>query len=169
MPCTAGDHTSAPVVHGTHGNDLGPPSHPRGIVESVIYALTPSSGTDNAQCVGVQWNPTIAGGWTCMVAVAEDRAGNLGISKPLRVCYAASCDPAQAPPCTDGCTMPTPYTDWGPTSRSSNVAGSEPEFLAQPPELRSTPRALRSSRLTARDVPFLRSTFGSHYTDHTFR
>jgi hypothetical protein len=59
-----------------------------------------------------------ADGWICMVAKATDKAGNVGFSRPMRVCLDSDLpgfsgsppctDPVASPPpsCTDGCTSP---------------------------------------------------------------
>jgi hypothetical protein len=82
----------------------------------VVYALTPVNGTNNLNCTGTKWESTVVGGWTCAVAVAQDNVGNIGISAPLRVCYAlngaAGCD-GPPPTCTDGCVMPSKFVDQG--------------------------------------------------------
>jgi hypothetical protein len=77
----------------------------------VIYAFSPKAGTVPG-CTGDLWESTITTGWTCVAGTARDNAGNVGISKPLRVCYGASC-PTTPPDCTDGCVMPGVFTDQG--------------------------------------------------------
>jgi hypothetical protein len=75
------------------------------------------------ECTGQQWEITSfvdEDGWICMAARAEDLVGNVGISRPLRLCYDSpdiAGSPACAtmsttpPTCTDGCTPPL---RWGP-------------------------------------------------------
>jgi hypothetical protein len=82
----------------------------------VIYGLSPATGTTAAYCTGRQLESNGDTGWRCMVAAAKDNAGNLGISQPLRVCYALNGDSdciGPAPTCTDGCTMPSEFVDLG--------------------------------------------------------
>jgi hypothetical protein len=88
----------------------------------VVYAMNTAE-----VCTGQSIDPGMKGGWTCIAASARDGAGsqgNLGISKPLRVCRAVSstdCVGENALPpatltCTDGCTIPADWTK-EPTSR----------------------------------------------------
>ena len=81
----------------------------------VLYGLNPSAS--GLGCTGRTWEAGVAGGWACAVAVARDGVGNLGISKPLRVCYevlGGECNnPGPPPTCTDGCVMPTTSTSVG--------------------------------------------------------
>jgi hypothetical protein len=81
----------------------------------VIYG---ASVTPGLECTGVEWEFTgklDKDGWVCFAARAADNAGNIGISRPLRVCVddpAVAGTPACAtssitpPTCTDGCTPP---------------------------------------------------------------
>jgi hypothetical protein len=81
-----------------------------------IYTVSPAQNTGPA-CAGRGWQTSVDSGWACVVGTATDAMGNVGISKPLRVCYsldgaAASC--AGAPPsCTDGCRMPEVFAATG--------------------------------------------------------
>jgi hypothetical protein len=80
----------------------------------VIYGLGPAEGNAPG-CTGIAWESTITTGWTCVVAAATDKVGNVGISKPLRVCYGtpAQCPESTKPSCTDGCVMPEVFTAQG--------------------------------------------------------
>lgn len=83
-----------------------------GPVKPVVYALQPASGSTTLNCTGKTWQTTLAGGWACVAGSAVDLAGNLGISKPIRVCYSSDC-PEPPPSCTDGCTMPAVFAEQG--------------------------------------------------------
>ncbi len=86
-------------------------------------AAAPAIFGSGSVCSNNQWtlpqNVASADGWICMVAVAADKAGNVGVSAPLRVCLDATSfpgtppctDPTTAPPpsCTDGCTPPAHF------------------------------------------------------------
>jgi hypothetical protein len=73
---------------------------------------------DNSSCTGVDLeflSKTQPEGWVCAAARAVDKAGNIGISPPIRVCVDDPETPAQPacrtsstvpPSCTDGCTPP---------------------------------------------------------------
>ncbi len=95
---------------------------------AVVFAINVTGS--GVGCTGISWDSGTASGWTCVVARAWDRAapdgqGNLGFSKPIRVCRKvakADCEGANAgeilkPPrsmtCTDGCTMPPEVEAWG--------------------------------------------------------
>jgi hypothetical protein len=91
---------------------------PNGLADPAIFG---SGGL----CTGNQWilpNAVASkDGWLCLVAKATDKVGNVGFSRPLRVCLDAAdangtgfvgtpacTDPNTSPPpsCTDGCTVP---------------------------------------------------------------
>lgn len=86
----------------------------------VIYAASPSPSTD--ECTGVAWEfgPKLTkNGWVCFATRAVDNAGNVGVSRPIRLCVnnpdhgaePACWNSSVAPPtCTDGCT---PQPRWG--------------------------------------------------------
>jgi hypothetical protein len=81
----------------------------------VVYASSPTNGLE---CTGVGWEfgaKVKADGWVCFATRAVDYAGNVGISRPLRICVddpeRAATPPCAnssvtAPTCTDGCTAP---------------------------------------------------------------
>lgn len=87
----------------------------------VIYASSPTAGHE---CTGVGWEFTTKvnkDGWVCFATRSVDRAGNVGISRPIRVCTdvgtiagtPACANSSTTPPdCTDGCTPPA---RWGNT------------------------------------------------------
>jgi hypothetical protein len=88
-------------------------------VEPVVYGIGQMTGLE---CTGTGWElssqlaqATQKEGWFCLAAVAKDKVGNTGISRPLRVCYddpGTSYQPpcwtssTTPPSCTDGCTPP---------------------------------------------------------------
>jgi len=79
----------------------------------VVYASEPSRA-----CTGVSFSINLRGGWTCIAVAARDLAGaqgNLGLSKPIRVCREVSgndcpktkfAEPPSTLSCTDGCKLP---------------------------------------------------------------
>ncbi|HYQ14764.1 MAG TPA: Ig-like domain-containing protein, partial [Polyangiaceae bacterium] len=81
----------------------------------VIYARGVTSGQE---CTGVAWEfatKLTKNGWVCFAARATDFVGNVGVSRPLRVCvdnpdFGASPPCAVSselpPSCTDSCTAP---------------------------------------------------------------
>jgi hypothetical protein len=90
-----------------------------GMREPVVYADSPTA--TGFTCTGTDWEfasvfePTFEG-WVCIAARAVDNAGNVGVSRPLRVCVDNGDDAdgtpdcanlASTPPtCTNGCTPP---------------------------------------------------------------
>ncbi len=88
--------------------------------EPVIYAINPDFG--DLECTGRYWelgavvDREQAEGWLCLAVRASDNVHNVGVSRPLRVCYddprtthVPDCVGApltEAPSCTDGCTPP---------------------------------------------------------------
>ncbi len=86
----------------------------------VIYAASPTPGLE---CTGVSWEfgPKLsANGWACFATRAIDNAGNVGVSRPIRICVndpgrpepACATSSVAPPSCTDGCT---PQLRWGGT------------------------------------------------------
>lgn len=101
--------------------------------EPVVYAYAPAAGSgfectgktldlhnytaDPAQNFGVSLSKD---GWVCMAVRAEDNLGNVGVSRPLRVCLddpgvtwpgdgQPECMKGAPPPsCVDACTAPPP-------------------------------------------------------------
>jgi hypothetical protein len=81
----------------------------------VIYALGSALGGAGAACTGADWEIGFAReGWVCVAGRAEDEVHNVGVSRPLRLCYddgvgaPADC-PLPAPSCLDGCTLPPAF------------------------------------------------------------
>jgi hypothetical protein len=83
---------------------------------AAVWGVQVGSST-SLTCTGRRWelSKSFANeGWQCLAASASDTVGNEGISPPLRVClddetttFQPTCDPSQAPTCTDGCTPPS--------------------------------------------------------------
>lgn len=87
------------------------------IKEPYIYVVGEPK-TDDVSCTGIDFaflTTTEPDGWVCLAARGIDRAGNVGISPPLRVCVDDPLKPGSPPcatmsttppTCTDGCTPP---------------------------------------------------------------
>lgn len=82
-----------------------------------IYALAPNNGSTGA-CEGNTWEigKIVPEGWACLAARVEDNIGNVGVSRPLRVCIndqmgTPNCNSATdtPPDCTDHCTLPPDF------------------------------------------------------------
>jgi len=87
-----------------------------GTGEPAVYVLSPTPSS--RECTGIAWEfaPFVtADGWVCFATRGVDNVGNVGVSRPLRLCVD---DPLRAgqpacaisstipPSCTDGCTPP---------------------------------------------------------------
>ncbi|HEX7478752.1 MAG TPA: hypothetical protein VF331_13175 [Polyangiales bacterium] len=74
-----------------------------------VYAFGPNSN----ECDGTTWNVAsfVGTGWRCLAARAEDNIGNIGVSRPIRVCFndSADCAGMPLPTCTDGCSLPPDF------------------------------------------------------------
>jgi hypothetical protein len=89
----------------------------------VIYAADVDDG--GLECTGTDWEMgSLANGegWLCFAARAVDNAGNVGVSRPIRLCHdnpntaavpACVNDPQgmTAPSCMDNCTAPAPFDE----------------------------------------------------------
>jgi hypothetical protein len=89
-------------------------------LSTVVFGVGPIGG---AACTGADWElgalvPEDYEGWICLAARAKDNVGNVGVSRPLRLCLdrtdpahpgtPACADPSdKAPTCTDGCAIPS--------------------------------------------------------------
>jgi hypothetical protein len=84
----------------------------------VIYGYRPDFGGE--ACTGIDWElgANADEGWVCLAARALDAVGNIGISRPLRICYddpltafvpACKSDDEPPPSCTDGCVLPPAF------------------------------------------------------------
>jgi hypothetical protein len=83
-----------------------------------VYAIGTLAGIE---CTGSQWEIrqfVNTDSWICLAARGVDNVGNVGISRPLRVCMDTDGDPDAGstvckdtlpPTCTDGCTPPAGY------------------------------------------------------------
>ena len=90
--------------------------HDSGTSEDVIYTLTSGS---SAECTGkvLDLSASVPNGWVCLAGRAVDRAGNVGVSAPIRVCLNNPNKPTPAcanssvpkPTCTSGCTVPIKF------------------------------------------------------------
>jgi hypothetical protein len=88
----------------------------------IIYAASPTENT--TECTGVSWEfgtKVAADGWVCFAARAVDYAGNVGISRPLRLCLDNPDRPGtpdcansstSPPSCTNSCTPPARLGGW---------------------------------------------------------
>jgi hypothetical protein len=82
----------------------------------VVYALDPIPSS--IACTGQTWEIGAHAdeGWVCLAGRALDNAGNIGISRPLRLCYdnpdtSFVPDCSEPPECTDGCTLPPAFPE----------------------------------------------------------
>lgn len=87
----------------------------------VIYAV--GVDDDGLECTGTDWemgSSALGEGWLCFAARIEDHAGNVGISRPIRLCYDDPDTAAEpgcvvdtmgltAPSCMSGCTAPLAF------------------------------------------------------------
>lgn len=82
--------------------------------EPVVYGI---GGLKEPECTGSLWDLGLIPGandWLCLAVRASDNLGNVGISRPLRVCFdnpdvpgAPPCASGSPPPsCTDSCAPP---------------------------------------------------------------
>jgi hypothetical protein len=86
----------------------------------VIFAQDVTAA-NTLTCTGAQWQigvlPAVKEGWLCLAVRAPDLARNVGISRPLRVCYnddnpangEPSC-PQPGPSCAENCVLPPKFT-----------------------------------------------------------
>jgi hypothetical protein len=82
------------------------------LAEPAVFAYSPTNGSE---CTGQAWGFKSLidsdDGWVCFAARATDNAGNIGISRPLRVCIDTDATDGQAPPCADAGSTPPSCTD----------------------------------------------------------
>ena len=81
---------------------------PREAKPAGIFAFKPTDNTTTT-CDGdsIALGQNLQPGWVCLVARAEDEIGNVGVSRPLRLCLVDATACLTSPPsCTDGCTPP---------------------------------------------------------------
>jgi len=77
-------------------------------VDSSVPAIFGIGSLDGIACTGTDWEigPVVEEGWICVAGRAEDHTGNVGISRPLRLCFD---DGKGAPPsCLDQDADPPP-------------------------------------------------------------
>jgi hypothetical protein len=95
-----------------------------GTPEPAVYSLLQSGGEcDASQLQFSSMRGVTANGWICLAARAVDRAFNVGVSAPMRLClYAAELGAAPdcaapmstpLPTCTTNCTLPVRFFDGG--------------------------------------------------------
>jgi hypothetical protein len=103
------DNRSDMWVSISHSMDGKPP---------VIYALGSSLGGTGSACAGADWEigSSAQEGWVCVAGRAEDEVHNVGVSRPLRLCYDNGVDPPPdcpmpPPSCLDGCLPPPPMNE----------------------------------------------------------
>ncbi len=122
--CTGGVESSAPKLCLDHTSDMSVVIHHAvGIKEPVIYAKDPLDSSQQV-CTGTEWEVSAAIskvnegntylGWVCLATRAVDTVGNVGISRPLRICLddgtnPQRCDGVSPPSCTDNCTPPPAF------------------------------------------------------------
>jgi hypothetical protein len=115
--CTFGTQVSSPSMLCQGDSDMYYVPYFREIKDPMVYVVgTPNSS--DATCTGIDWSflsKDQPDGWVCLAARVVDKAGNVGISPPLRICVdnpdndivppcrTMSIEP---PTCTDGCTPP---------------------------------------------------------------
>ena len=91
-------------------------------IDATIPAIFGIGSLQGKACTGTDWEigPVVHEGWICVAGRAEDNTHNVGISRPLRLCFDDGVDPpptcldhdADPPPsCTvDDCIPPPPFT-----------------------------------------------------------
>lgn len=77
-------------------------------VDSSVPAIFGIGSLEGIACTGTDWEigPVIEEGWICVAGRAEDHTGNVGISRPLRLCFDDGEDPP--PSCLDQDADPPP-------------------------------------------------------------
>jgi len=105
-----------PFLCPAHNSDLWFVPFNKALNEPYVYVVgTPVQNT--ASCAGIDLafvNSDQKDGWACAAARVVDRAGNIGISPPIRLCVddgkgdppACRISSTTPPTCSDGCTVP---------------------------------------------------------------
>jgi len=121
--CTTKAGTAPPKLCTAQKSDMWQViEHDGDVKEPAVYARSVTTG---GECTGIDWEfgPKLnADGWACFAARAVDSVGNIGVSRPLRICVddperpgtppcANSSGPI--PSCTDGCTPPARWGNVG--------------------------------------------------------
>jgi hypothetical protein len=114
--CTTKDAAAPPKLCTSKKSDMWQVLERPVLKEPVVYAVSVTAGTD--ECAGQSWefsSKVTQDGWHCFATRVVDKVGNVGVSRPIRVCVD---DPGRAgtpacanssvdpPSCTDGCTPP---------------------------------------------------------------
>jgi hypothetical protein len=107
--------------------------------ERVIYGIGVESGTALG-CTGTYWEYTsfikrpVREGWVCFAAMAVDKVGNRGVSKPLRLCYDDPSTPEQ-PSCAKSIQPrdPSYNPDWVSFIRNDAQWQPYPDTSAESP------------------------------------
>jgi hypothetical protein len=97
--------------------------------ETAIFGIAPVVAGSDLKCEGIQFDARqLPDGWMCVAVAARDKLGNLGVSKPLRVCLdkqstgVTACNSTPTLECSDppdceipcwdppNCLRPRPFT-----------------------------------------------------------
>jgi hypothetical protein len=121
--CTLKSDPKPQALCPTHSSDMWYTAFNKQLKEPHVYVVgTPNS--NDASCSGIDLAFLTVDqpeGWVCVAARVVDKAGNVGISPPLRVCVdapetdfhpACSISSVEPPTCSDGCT---------PQARGGNI------------------------------------------------
>lgn len=119
--CTLEDKPEPQHLCPTHSSDMWYAAFNPELNEPNVYVVgTPSS---DVSCAGIDLaflTNDQMDGWVCAAARVVDKAGNVGISPPLRLC--AVSDPKNPPACRISSTVPPTCTDGcTPPSRGGNI------------------------------------------------
>jgi hypothetical protein len=86
--------------------------------QTAIFGVAPVVDGDDLWCEGIQFDARqLPDGWMCVAVAARDKLGNLGVSKPLRVCLdkkstgVSACNQTPADKCADVTTCEIPCYD----------------------------------------------------------
>jgi hypothetical protein len=117
--CVTGADVNAPPALCTNTSDLSRViQHEQrgGAPESVVYSLLTSGGEcDASQLQFSSMRGVTTNGWICLATRAVDKANNIGVSAPIRLCLDAAelgghpdCAlmSTSLPTCTKGCALP---------------------------------------------------------------
>jgi hypothetical protein len=114
--CKLSDAAPPPALCPSHGSGMTYVPFNFRLKEPYVYVVgNPVQNTDS--CTGIDLNFLTTGqpdGWVCAAARVVDKAGNVGISPPIRICVddgageppACRVSSTQPPSCTDGCVPP---------------------------------------------------------------
>jgi hypothetical protein len=114
LTCTTKTGTVPPLMCTANQSDMWQVIERPILKEPAIYA--PSVTASTGECTGQGWefgSIVTQDGWHCFAARVTDKVGNVGVSRPLRICVddpdlpgSPPCanSSVDAPSCTDGCT-----------------------------------------------------------------